>query len=143
LKVDIESYDHYCVEAIDTKDAPRYISIELRGLSDLNLLRRAGYTLFKIIHQGKSYRHAQFSSTRASSDISSLPQRLVTSYPSGIVTPEEASPGPSGPFGEDTEGEWHTFGETALNLLSLFLGRSQYGSPPSWFVWFDIHATTA
>jgi FkbM family methyltransferase len=134
LKVDIESSDHYCVEAIDAWDAPQFVSVELSGVDDLVALAGAGYTQFKLIHQGRPYRHRQFDPTPQFDPTRSGSDR------SG-VSAVSIRPGPSGPFGEDTDGEWHSFADTEDAVRSFFGGHSQYGNPPDWFVWFDIHAT--
>jgi FkbM family methyltransferase len=47
--------------------------------------------------------------------------------------------GSSGPFGEETPGNWRTFDDVAYTWLTYQLGRSRYGEP-SLYVWHDLHA---
>jgi FkbM family methyltransferase len=140
LKVDIEHYDRYCVEAIDAADRPAYLSIEFNEIEDLIALNRLGYSAFKIIYQTKAFRHTQFHSELWTPP---MPQRRTRQHgglavPTTVTTP----PGPSGPFGEETDGQWESFEQTAYQLLSFVLGHSQHGYPPEWTIWFDIHAAT-
>src|SRR5438876_4444235 len=52
MKVDIEGYDYLCVRALDSKDLPKYISVELDRDHDLVAeLQHLGYRRFKIINQ--------------------------------------------------------------------------------------------
>jgi FkbM family methyltransferase len=128
LKVDIETADRHCLAGLDPDASPRYVSVEFSDLDDLIALRRLGYDAFKVIHQAQRFGHAQF---RAGREAPSSRSRPATGVP----------PGPSGPFGEAAEGDWVGFEETAYDLLSFVLGHSEFGDPPDWFIWFDIHAT--
>jgi FkbM family methyltransferase len=137
LKVDIEKYDHLCVGAIDPADQPRYVSMEFDTLEDLISLRRAGYNAFKVIHQSPVFCFRQF---RA--DTAAFPEKGHRGLAdTALWHKPQIRLGPSGPFGENTHGEWDNFEETAYHLLSFLLGRSSHGNPPDWFIWFDIHAT--
>jgi FkbM family methyltransferase len=51
LKIDIEGHDHYCVEALEPPDLPRYVSLELGPLETLFKLHELGYRGFKLITQ--------------------------------------------------------------------------------------------
>jgi hypothetical protein len=46
--------------------------------------------------------------------------------------------GSSGPFGEDTPGDWQSFDEAVYTWVTYRLGRSPYGKP---VLWHDVHAT--
>jgi FkbM family methyltransferase len=137
MKVDIEGYDRYCVEDVDEFDAPDFVSVELDGIDDLISLRKVGYCSFKLIHQGPSHRHRQFRSAAAFSGASIDQFPSETSRHSLERAPR---PGPSGPFGPETDGTWLGFEETAYDILSFKLGRSGWGDPPPWSVWLDLHA---
>lgn len=171
LKIDIEGHDHYCLEGIDPQDLPRYVSVEFGRFEDLIALYRLGYDAFKVIHQAGTFSHAQFRAGPVDSLEELLKMRLksyprlyqlcgrLVALKSGIAKllsrgrrpgssgptrppgGGEVPPGPSGPFGEETAGQWDNFEETSYHLLSFFLGRSQHGNPPDWNIWFDIHAT--
>jgi FkbM family methyltransferase len=171
LKVDIENYDHYCIEGIDPKEAPQYVSLEFGRFEDLITLHRLGYNAFKLIHQAGTFGHAQFRARPVDSikellkirlnphlqlyklggSLASLKSRIAElllrgrrprgSGPTRPPSGGDVRPGPSGPFGEETDGQWDSFEETSYHLLSFLLGRSQHGNPPDWNIWFDIHAT--
>ena len=63
LKIDIEGYDRLCVEALEGKTLPRFISVESECAGDplklsdddatsmLRLLRHVGYKRFKFVNQ--------------------------------------------------------------------------------------------
>lgn len=147
LKIDIENYDRYCVEAIDPAHRPEYISMELGSIDDLIALRRVGYNGFKLIHQSPRFGFSQFHATKIE-PIESMELRVLSplqearcSQIGEIENAGEILPGPSGPFGVNTDGTWDNFEQAAYDSLSFILGHSQYGKPPNWFIWFDIHAT--
>lgn len=146
LKVDIEKSDRLCVAGIDPADAPRYVSVEFNGLDDLVALRDLGYDKFKVIDQATTG-HPQLgggparsgrTTARGALGAASLrvdgDTRRRTAWP---VMP----PGPSGPFGEATDGRWETFAQTASRLRGLVEDDSGVRSPFDWFTWFDLHAT--
>ena len=160
LKVDIESSDHCCIDGLDHKELPRYVSLEFGRLEDLVALHRLGYNAFKVIHQEASFGHAQFHARqigrlesfgwKVRGRLGPIKRRIVkllrmdrwrgnggTRPPAGSAV----APGPSGPFGEETDGRWNSFEEASYDLCSFALGRSQHGNPPDWNIWFDIHAT--
>lgn len=53
LKIDIEGADHFCIEDIDLRDPPAYVSFEANHgrLCDLFTLYAKGYASFKLIDQ--------------------------------------------------------------------------------------------
>jgi FkbM family methyltransferase len=51
LKIDIEGYDHYCLDAIDPADRPRFVSWEIGPLTDLFNVQRLGYNAFQCMSQ--------------------------------------------------------------------------------------------
>ncbi|MGD9688945.1 MAG: FkbM family methyltransferase [Phycisphaerales bacterium] len=51
LKVDIEGSDHLCLEAIDPRERPRFLSWEIARLDELFLMRDKGYNAFQLISQ--------------------------------------------------------------------------------------------
>jgi len=165
LKVDIEGYDHYCLDDLDASNLPRYVSLEMSRFEDLFTLRNLGYGAFKLITQND---HRQLAVRPFS--IKELLKRQLRSHPSlfrlgrrvvglrrrvaPLVDPRTRSRvaaggtterswqfahGSSGPFGEDTDGPWRTLEEVAYTWLIYQLGQSHYG-PPSLAVWHDLHA---
>lgn len=59
LKVDIETFDHYCLEDLDPSDLPPYVSFEAQYFRDLVMMRDKGYQVFKVIRQ-QDHRQAHF-----------------------------------------------------------------------------------
>jgi FkbM family methyltransferase len=131
LKVDIEKADRHCLADLTPDTAPQYVSVEFSDLDDLLALRSLGYNAFKVIHQSPRYGHTQFRASRPGA------QRA----PDDQAPPSRVAAGPSGPFAEASDGTWVGFEETAYDLLSFVLGHSEFGDPPDWFIWFDVHAT--
>lgn len=99
MKVDIEGFDFLCLEAlIGLDDKPRYVSAESSATSILDtmrqliLLRRLGYTRFKIVPQHN------------------IEEQTCPDPPREGRRAEHAFiQGSSGLFGEETPGEWVSF----------------------------------
>jgi FkbM family methyltransferase len=164
LKIDIEGHDHYCVDDLDQRDLPKYVSREVGQLEPLFKLKDLGYRGFKLITQND---HSQLAvdpfsvSERLKQQLRPHPtlyrlgarlaqaRNQLASSSSKLLRRKRAAGsngnqwkfahGSSGPFGEDTPGSWQTFEEMAYTWLTFQLGRSRYG-PPSLWVWFDLHA---
>jgi len=157
LKVDIEGHDHYCLEDLDAADLPRYVSFEMSALETLLTLHRLGYTGFKLITQND---HSQLVvdvfSTREVVRRALRPHPWLYRFASKLARAGRGvSDGPgmrgsdrhgwhfpigsSGPFGEETDGEWHTLETAAFTWTAYQLGQSVYG-PPVLDIWHDIHA---
>ena len=128
LKVDIERFDHYCLEDIDPADLPRYASFEAMSFRDLVTMHDKGFDAFKIIRQ---YDHTQVfydpndvkaAIKRRLADRPGLVKALglpgMLRYKAGrlvrrkdadqeAATPDWVFPsGSAGPFGEETDGPW-------------------------------------
>ena len=132
-KIDIEGNDHLCLRAISTSTRPRYISVEIeeaeREFADLVAL---GYRRFKLISQ-TSFRQPRTSTAFLNAHLGPLARRVAAHMQRGRGPTGGASWGPSGPFGEDTHGQWMS-AERALALSRLLAADR---SPADWF---DIHA---
>ena len=149
-KIDIEGFDHFCIQDLAPDDKPRYVSIELnhdRVRQDLELLRRRGYTSFKVIDQvgfrpAGTHSLIDVAPRRARSFLSRNWQRarnrLVLMRP-----PSEGDwrfpYGSSGPFGEDTRGRWMSFEATA-RWVDRLLEQERQRRTGELARWFDIHA---
>jgi FkbM family methyltransferase len=167
LKIDIEGHDHYCLADLDPDDLPRYVSLELSRLEDLAALSELGYNAFKVINQ---HDHTQFRFqslglkawlklklqkrprlSRAFEALGTVKGRLAGLLSRGSPTNGgrrraaggwEFPFGSSGPFGEETDGEWQTLEEAAYCWLNFRrLGDIQYGPESRHVLWFDVHAT--
>jgi FkbM family methyltransferase len=159
LKIDIEGHDHYCLDALDSADLPRYISLEMGPFEMLFRLRALGYTGFKLITQNDhtqlmvdmfSVRALLKRSLRAYPTLYSLGRRLARAWPpagSYPVTDLNGSRsadwmfklGSSGPFAEETAGPWQTLEDVAYTWTAYQLGHSRYGEPRL-DIWHDVHA---
>jgi FkbM family methyltransferase len=162
LKIDIEGNDRYCLDDLDRADMPKYISLELSSMNDLFALRALGYDRFKIITQ-----HDFTQLPIQPFTLRELVKRCLRTYPAvfraaravvsltgqlgGTLSREKSSSTPgtsryrhplhsSGPFAEETDGEWQRFEDVAYTWLNYQLGYSQYGTPCV-DVWHDVHAT--
>jgi FkbM family methyltransferase len=165
LKIDIEGNDRLCVEALDRKKLPAYISVESecvgesmiltaeKSLDMLTLLQDVGYRNFKLVSQ------SNFNSVRPTKPRRLL-MRLLNSASRGRLRVKRLasvaerfsdqariaalgfsfSSSSSGPWGEDIPGDWMSF-EKARNayLCERQTFFAQTGRPPHSF-WYDWHA---
>ena len=164
LKIDIEGHDHYCLDALDPGDLPRYISLEMGPFELLFRLQALGYKDFKFITQNDHSqlyldttslrahvkrelraRPALYKVGRRLSSLWPAPRVDTGANPDGILWDGSRRngwhfrPGSSGPFGEDTPGRWQTIEEAAYTWTAYSLGQSKYG-PPTIDIWHDVHA---
>jgi len=137
LKIDIEGADHHCLQALCRTDLPQYLSWEASAdaLQSLDLVAQLGYRYFKCIDQllfrQPSYRF-------------SWPFRIDRKLRGwiGIGEPVEIAtagwrfvPGHSaGPFGEDTNGAWHSLEKIKAQWITLCEKH------PKLSAWYDFHA---
>ena len=139
LKIDIEGAEPYCLQHLPPTRLPHYVSIEAENLQCLVLLQQLGYSEFKIVDQ---MRHnscfPDFSNTtlfsRFAKQICWYADRLQNRL--GFVPFPRGS---SGPFGEETPGEWQSFEEVASNWLCMRLGHYKSGTLNQ-HSWYDFHA---
>lgn len=161
LKIDIEHNDAYCLEDITVADTPQYISVEANDLQDLIRLSNLGYNAFKCVNQ-KNHNDPLCQSPkyyslltrgrrawqRANARRRGVPQTVAVSdrhSPRAGATPAPLGQwhfpwGSSGPFGEDTYGQWKSLEEITYDFLHLKLGyqRRCELNPRGWH---DFHAT--
>lgn len=158
LKLDIEGQDHTAASDIDRGDPPAYVSLEINSADDFFLLHSKGYRRFKCIQQGYftpvlsprlSWRKLVDARIKAAKS-TPFANRLRSLYRKLRPSVERAPmpgvrsfpPGSSGPFGEETPGDWLSFEEALHAWLSQQLGHQlgYLSSPPSVSVWYDLHA---
>jgi FkbM family methyltransferase len=114
LKCDIEGNDVHVLRALlDLRATPKYVSVESHTLDYLAYLRALGYGKFKIVNQ------ALLGNVRCPDP----PKE-------GKYVDYQFDGHTSGPFGEESPGEWGTFSEVASAFLHLKEGQG----------WFDFHA---
>jgi FkbM family methyltransferase len=139
MKVDIEGYDHFCLNDIpEYGDKPQYISCEAVHLEWLDILRKKGYTKFKLINQADGFNTINIKREKA---------RLYPFYRyvrNGLeqrarkVIPFRYASSSSGPFGEKSKGKWKVYEETKQSYLEFFRGESN--TPVNNVSWWDFHA---
>jgi len=158
LKVDIEGSDKAVVSTLTGKNAPRYLSCELEHDSPaLDLLSECGYTGFKLVNQVtftqslpifdnqfpiRAVRKLSVQLPLFRKAIAGLPDALRSKYMLWDTFrdkyPYTFSRYSSGPFGEDTEGEWVSASAMRAKLSYLFHQFGRYGLEREF--WFDLHA---
>jgi len=151
LKVDIEAHDKLCMEAIDPRDPPAYVSMEMSDLSGLNILLAKGYGAFKCISQ-RCHRQIRFDPRAALPTVAVAKAAEEADWEYQIAKTGEKNwvrkPGPdgwsfafgcSGPFGEATDGVWQTWEEMAFSYLAQRLGHMPTAQR-TMNNWFDLHA---
>lgn len=157
LKIDIELHDRGCLDGLDRNNLPTYVSLELTDASTLTALRDIGYNRFKIIiqnnHQAmraRPYGFLRSLGKRAPLYWRSVRKRLGLSVrtrklqlPAGSTVTRWRFPyGSSGPFGEQTDGEWLPYEQIAALYADFRNGRTEYGDPGN-LIWHDVHATSS
>ncbi len=167
LKVDIEGNDYLCIEALNAgRELPQYVSVELGDIYDsVQKLEALGYTGYKCINQynflplqmtplaetkrvERWYRLLQSRSIFArtickfygrdniwNNLIRKIPRQQEWTFHEGC----------SGPFGEDTLGQWLSAEEVRKTYHYYCQRHQERQSSPSWLYqkyasWMDLHA---
>jgi FkbM family methyltransferase len=149
LKIDIEGADILCLKALmECSEKPKYISIEAglksfeETFTELSLLWMLGYREFKIVNQ------AMNSSVRCQN-----PPR------EGVFVDYHFDDTCSGPFGEESPGEWMSVEETFIKYRRLLTEQKYFGADGKLYRtiyhriykvlkrdvagWYDFHAKLA
>ena len=147
LKVDIERADVHCLRGLERADLPRYVSVEAHSLEYLCILSELGYDRFKCVDQ-LSHNHPGYRP-----DNESVRGRLGSAWlhvwrelarrglrRKQAVNGRHFPLGSSGPFGEETAGDWQSLEEVAYSWLHYELGHRKRGHL-NMRGWFDFHAT--
>lgn len=140
MKVDIEGFDFYALEHIpEIGDKPQFVSCEAVHIEWLDIVHNKGYKKFKLIHQGNSFKPM---------DLKLEGKKWFPKYQiitNGVklriqkIFPLKYTYGSSGPFGNDTKGEWKDY-ETTRNEYLAFYQHSKK-QPLNQVSWFDFHAS--
>ena len=154
MKIDIEGYDSYCIDALETGRCPRYLSVEFfRGDFEqmLSRLGQLGYRRFKIIEQENHtsgmpiFPHEKAARMlRKICRLFPVAGELMKSLPAWskpnkyeFLRPQPQQCGDSGPFGEDTQGPWRSIAEIRRLAGWLHSRNVAIGLLESWY---DLHA---
>ena len=114
LKIDVEGADHIVLRQLQAmEEKPQFISCEEHDLEYFPLLWGLGYRGFKIVNQ--------------------------QSMDGLVYDGWKFKGGSSGPFGDETQGEWMSFSEAFLDYMLNI--RDCRGRELFVEGWFDIHAT--
>jgi FkbM family methyltransferase len=132
LKVDIEHLDHVCIDALERRrQLPAYVSMETKQVSFVHRMSALGYSRFKVVSQ-----------------VWNQAIRLPCPPLEGLYVDERFTAFHSGPFGNETYGDWFTK-EQALDEIEKVRGKNYLGSrhrlmgcPEEIFFssWYDVHA---
>jgi FkbM family methyltransferase len=157
LKIDIEGCDIHCLRGLKRDASPTLVSLELTELDELLALRELGYDRYKIILQGHhralpdhtrsliGWWNRLVASSRVTSRVATKLGSLADRIRRGSLrlfqwlglakSSDWRFPhGSSGPFGEETPGEWLSFNDACLRWLDF--RRLDAGA-----LWCDVHAT--
>jgi FkbM family methyltransferase len=139
LKIDIEGAEPYCLKHLPPAHLPQYVSLEAEDLQSLVLLQQLGYSEFKIVDQ---MRHNSSFPDFGNTSVFSRSAKQICWYADRVknrLGRVRFSRGSSGPFGEQTPGEWQSFQEVASNWLHMRLGHHKRGTLNR-YSWYDFHA---
>jgi FkbM family methyltransferase len=121
LKIDIEGYDFVVLQRLAlTGPMPRYLSVENGWPFMLDHLVRLGYAGFKFINQAK------------------VPMMQCPSpCGEGLDIPWTFPFSASGPFGEDTPGNWKSAQDIIVDIKAYW---DHPALDPNVHGWYDLHA---
>ncbi|TSA11042.1 MAG: FkbM family methyltransferase [Deltaproteobacteria bacterium] len=146
LKIDIEKHDVHCLQGLEASDLPEYVSIEAHSLDYLVILAGLGYRSFKLVDQScHNFPHRIFQNDTLSGYFLGTCvrgfRRVKYRFLDGKYrTGDYCFPrGTSGPFGEETPGEWHPLEDVAYDWLNYSRGHHRRGTHNKWG-WYDFHA---
>ena len=133
LKIDIEGYDEFCLEQIDSANRPLYVSCEANTANLLDVLKVKGYTKFKMINQASGF--SPFTRFSEGLYFPSLLRKIAWRLKTKVSSSKF---GDSGPFAESTKGSWKTFEQIKKDFNFYYRGDDK---PINKLSWYDFHAT--
>lgn len=113
LKSDIEGHDRFCLASLTAADLPVYLSVEAHDTNYLTRMYELGYRHFKLINQARGHVPSNYWYFR---------------------------PATSGPFGEETIGEWHDYDYVVEEWERIKRGEMVSDIPQEALTWADWHA---
>jgi FkbM family methyltransferase len=139
LKVDIEGYDFHVINDLPS-DGPRpaYVSCEASEISLLDTLHEKGYRWFKLISQANNFNPLNIEQESKAYFPKFLHIRNGIQLRLQKIIKIKHPYSSSGPFGENTKGEWLGYDDARQTLLTFI--RPEKGKPLNGISWFDIHA---
>ena len=139
MKVDIEGHDHFCLDAIPVEGSkPVYVSCEAVKLYWLDILKAKGYTKFKLISQSNPFTefNLAFEHKKWAPQYQTIKRKIIKKLQK--IIPLKHEYGASGPFGEQSAGQWKSYEEVKAQFLSFFTPDGIAYKDTSWF---DFHAS--
>ncbi|MBL7745079.1 MAG: FkbM family methyltransferase [Chitinophagaceae bacterium] len=139
MKVDIEGYDYLSLNDIpDSGERPVYVSCEATDISLLDTLKKKGYTKFKLINQANNFRPLNEKLEAKQYYVLYRKFKHVVKHKLRHIIKEKYAGGSSGPFGEDTKGEWKTYNEVRQTYIDY--NQGDLNKPVNYISWCDFHA---
>jgi FkbM family methyltransferase len=139
MKVDIEGNDYLCLNDIDsTGIKPAYVSCEACHLSWLETLQEKGYTRFKLINQADRFKPLKLSQQKSWAYTKYQKVNRGIEKVKKMINPEYGGGSASGPFGENTKGEWKCYEEIKKDYLNFY--QNDLMTPINPGSWLDFHA---
>jgi FkbM family methyltransferase len=139
LKVDIEGNDYLCLEDIpETGNRPPFVSCEAVHIEWLQILQRKGYSRFKLINQADGFNPMNLKKEKGKyypvyrKIENGIEQRLRRFFKFKYLASS------SGPFGENSKGQWKTYEEIRNVYLEYYQGDLK--TPVNNVSWWDFHA---
>ncbi len=130
IKIDIEGFDHIALESLlSVQFKPRFVSVENGNMGMLDMMVSMGYDAFKYVQQNNV-------------------AKVKLPYPprEGKWVKHAFVPGASGPFGEETLGEWKTANEIRKEISRVWdpeTNAKNSEHKDAIHGWFDLHARLA
>ena len=123
-----------------SKSSSRNVSIEAHRLSYLATLHELGYRRFKVLDQVGHNRPRNFDNGTRRGRLSWVIERYRRGFLNhNPLISQEYPSGASGPFGEDSPGEWGDLESVAYEWLHFATGNHNRGALNP-YGWFDFHA---
>lgn len=127
VKIDIEGFDHIAIAGLNKSCyKPLYVSVENGHMGMVNSLTKMGYTKFKYVQQN---------------NVAEI--RLPFPPLEGDYVEHTFPAGASGPFGEETTGEWKNADEIKQEIARVWDPEGFKKNPEHKDEidgWFDLHA---
>lgn len=139
LKVDIEGFDFHVINDLPAEGkGPQYVSCEASEISLLDTLHEKGYRHFKLISQANNFNPIDLEQEAKPYFPKFLHIRNGIKLRIQKVIKLKHPYSSSGPFAENTKGNWMSYEDARKSLTQFF--QIEKGKPLNNISWFDIHA---